>query len=244
MALALPHMVGEYKLLNHIDDGTFGVVYRAHILNSPNKIVAVKWSHPDAFVYPRGSSLSAEVLRRSFRRERDNTLIHRYANQIIDYGEEGGWPYLASEYRPNHLGELLSSHGGRLPFDLALRIIRQLLEVIAVAHGKDIVHRDLKPTNVLLTKDSTVKVSDFGLSRALDDVPANQRSTLRGMGTPPYPPQEQRGLTTPAHPTMDVYALGVIGFEVLTGEAPYGSKDEFERWMQAGNTGEYPNIQD
>ena len=67
MALALPHMVGEYKLLNHIDDGGFGAVYRAHILNSPNKIVAVKWSHPDAFVDPRDSSRPAKQTRLGLR---------------------------------------------------------------------------------------------------------------------------------------------------------------------------------
>jgi tRNA A-37 threonylcarbamoyl transferase component Bud32/tetratricopeptide (TPR) repeat protein len=153
-------------------------------------------------------------------------LQHANVVQIYEAGEHAGSPYLALEYvEGGNLREKLAS--GPLPPHSAVEIVRQLADAVHAAHTAGIVHRDLKPANVLLTPNGQPKVADFGLAklRAIDEA-----DTLRGsathtgaiLGTPTYmAPEQASGRTSEIGPATDIYALGAILYECLTGRPPF-----------------------
>jgi serine/threonine-protein kinase len=160
-----------------------------------------------------------------FRNEARHTALlnHNGIANVFDYGEDSGSAYLVMELVP---GEPLSSILERekvLSPDRTLNIMAQTARALAVAHARGLVHRDVKPGNLLITPDNRVKVTDFGIARLADQVPLTQTGQV--MGTAQYLAPEQ-ATGQQATGSSDIYSLGVIGYECLTGHRPFSGESQ------------------
>jgi hypothetical protein len=204
-----------YRVDEVIGRGGMGTVYKAHQL-SLGRPVAIK-------VLPSDLATKEQFLER-FHREADalSRLNHPNVVTVFDRGDVDGQPYLCMEYVEGTSLREIMRHGP-LPADEALRIVSCVLTALEHAHENDIVHRDIKPENVLLAQGGVVKVADFGLSRLLgpEDVTRLTRTQLV-LGTYEYMAPEQRERSKEADPRSDLYATGVVLYEMLTGELPIG----------------------
>ena len=228
--LGLPDVPG-YEVLGELGRGGMSVVFKARHLKL-NRIIALK-------MLTAGAHAGPDLLQR-FRREGESFARLTHANIVQIH--EVGWidsygPYLALEYAE---GGSLAQKLARKPQPprQAAAMVAVLARAVHFAHERGVLHRDLKPSNVLLTADGTPKVADFGLARFLQDeiTSAPDRPTPTGavLGTPGYMAPEQAGGVTRA-PTaaMDVYALGAILYEMLTGRPPFLAEGPMETMMLA-----------
>lgn len=161
-----------------------------------------------------------EEFRRRFRREAEAArgLVHPGIVTVYGYGEAGGHHYIAMEYVAGGTLRDLLGRAGRLPEAEALRVAAEVADALAYAHRRGVVHRDIKPHNILLTQDGHVKVADFGIARTLDGTYLTQAGTV--MGSAHYlSPEQARG--DQAGPGSDLYALGVVLYEMLAGKVPF-----------------------
>jgi serine/threonine-protein kinase len=151
-------------------------------------------------------------------------LAHPGITQIYDVGEQDGVVYLTLEYvRGGSLSKLLRLEGPMGP-QRAARLVLELAHAVHAAHENSIIHRDLKPGNVLMTEDGTPKISDFGLAKLVDQINEDQLDTRphEPLGTPGYmAPEQVRGELDKIGPATDVYGLGTILYECLTGRRPF-----------------------
>ncbi len=208
----LPQITG-YQVECVLGQGGMGVVYKARHLKL-NRAVAIK-------MLPAGTYAGPQALAR-FLGEAKAVAGLRHANivQVHDMGDVDGWPYFTMEFLEG--GNLAQKIAGQpQPGRQASEIVAALAGAIQVAHQNGIIHRDLKPANILLTADGTPKISDFGLARRFEN---DVHLTFSGtrMGTPSYMAPEQalgkRGLIGPA---VDIYSLGAVLYEMLTGRPPF-----------------------
>jgi serine/threonine-protein kinase len=212
---------GRYELLEHLAAGSFGVVFRAQH-RVTRRVVALKLLHPwlgdDASLVERTA------------REAQFAAALRHPNivELVDAGRTAeGHPFLAME----HLrGQTLRERIGAGPLALAevARVMAPIASAVATAHAAGIVHRDLKPENVMLVAGEhgpMPKVLDFGLAAALEYSRARQRLTAIGtvLGTLTYMAPEQ-AIGGPSATGFDVYALGIVLYELLTGELPFAGE--------------------
>jgi serine/threonine-protein kinase len=205
-------LAGEYELLEPIGRGGMGVVYKARQPRL-NRLVAVK-------MILAGEHASEAALKR-FRTEAEAAarLRHDGVVQIYDAGDDAGRPYFVMEYvEGGSLKDRLD--GTPWPCQRAAQFVLQLAEIIQAAHDKQIVHRDMKPGNILLTSLAQVKISDFGLAK-LVDVAGTLTQSGEVLGTPSYMAPEQARGSREVLPTIDVYALGAVLYELLTGRPPF-----------------------
>jgi serine/threonine-protein kinase len=212
-------IAGRYRLEARIGEGGMGVVYRArHVLI--DRVVAVKLIRPDL----RGEThLRAWMLREA---RAANRVDHAHIIDIHDIGEtDEGELYLVMEYL---VGTPLSAEiaRGQMPIQRAVDILEQMGAALARAHDLGVVHRDLKSDNILLTarggRKDFVKILDFGLAALAHDPRLAPKGAV--FGTPEYmSPEQARG--EQAGPQSDLYALGVLFFEMLTGQLPFRSSD-------------------
>jgi tetratricopeptide (TPR) repeat protein len=211
-ASALPQIPG-YEVEDVLGRGGMGIVFRARHLRL-NRRVALKMVLAGVFATPSEKD--------RFYREAETVARLRHPNvvQIYDVGDAEGRPYFTMELVDG--GSLSQKLAGSplLARDSA-RLATTLAEAIHAAHESGIVHRDLKPSNVLLTQEGTPKISDFGLARRLDEA-AGLTQTGVVVGTPSYmAPEQARGRHDAIGPAVDVYALGAILYELLTGKPPF-----------------------
>ena len=211
--------IGPYQVQDEVGRGGMGVVYAARD-ERLGRTVALK-------VLPRAFSGDARARERLAREARAAAaLSHPAIATVYALEEIDGELLLASELvRGITLRRALAA--GRLPPSRTLDILLQLAEALAAAHRQGIVHRDLKPENVLLTDGDRIKVVDFGIARSLSPSSDGRASlTLSGtaLGTPGYmAPEQLRGDSVDAR--ADVFAFGVIAYELATGEHPFGGSD-------------------
>jgi tetratricopeptide (TPR) repeat protein len=213
---SLPEVPG-YELLQLVGRGGMGVVYKARHRRL-RRLVAVKMFEPGRLPSPR------EVLRFRAEAEAIARLLHPNIVQIFEIGEANGLPYLALELADRGT---LAQRLQELPF--APRAAAELIETLAAAvhhaHEQGIVHRDLKPANVLFAADGTPKVTDFGLAKVFRDEAdpaADATRTGEPIGTPRYmAPEQAAARNAEVGPATDVYALGTLLYECLTGRAPF-----------------------
>ena len=145
-------------------------------------------------------------------------LDHPHIVRITDIGEEDGQQYLAMEYVAGlDLKRYIKEHSP-LSNEEAVRIMGQILLAMRLAHTRGIIHRDLKPQNILLTPDGTAKVTDFGIAVAFAETSLTQTNSM--LGSVHYlSPEQARG--SKATVQSDIYAMGIIFYEMLTGHIPY-----------------------
>lgn len=219
-AIAAPKQIGNYKILAELGSGGMGTVFLA-VREDLQKQVALK--------VVRYEFSSGEINRR-FENERQilARLEHQNIARLFDGGTTtDGMPYFVMEYAAGD--DLLTYTGdNQLSVDERLKIFRKICAAVSYAHGKLIVHRDLKPSNIIVTADGEPKLLDFGISKLLDENAGGETpgtATALGMLTPNYASPEQfRGETVGT--ATDIYSLGVILYELLTGNLPYKIKDK------------------
>ena len=206
---------GRYRLTDRIAGGGMGEV----------------WHAEDTVL---GRDVAIKVLRREyaddptflarFRNEARHTaaLSHQGIAAVYDFGEgdpdEGGSPYLVMEHVPGEPLSTLLSREGSLSPERTLDIVGQTAFGLQAAHDAGVIHRDVKPGNILVTPTGTVKVTDFGIARAANAVPLTQTGAI--MGTAFYISPEQAS-GRPVTPARDVYSLGIVAYESLTGRRPF-----------------------
>jgi serine/threonine protein kinase/DNA-binding NarL/FixJ family response regulator len=209
-------LAGRYRIGERLGEGSMGIVYSAHD-DTLDRTVAIKFLSPERIM---GGEASARFLREARAVAR---LSHPHIITLHDVGREGPWHYLVLEYIPGRdLHALMVERGGPLPVRETLHAIRGTLEALVCAHGQGIVHRDIKPENIMVTPDGQVKVTDFGLALARGDVRLTQEGVI--VGTLLYlAPEAVTG--APADRRADLYAVGAVTYELLTGRPPFASED-------------------
>jgi WD40 repeat protein/tRNA A-37 threonylcarbamoyl transferase component Bud32 len=221
-APSLPAVPG-YEVLGMLGQGGMGVVYKARQVRL-NRLVALK-------MIRTGTLAGAGELAR-FRTEAEAVarLQHPNVVQIFEVGEHAGLPFFSLEFvEGGSLADRLD--GIPWPARPAATLVATLARAMQTSHQAGVVHRDLKPHNVLLTADGQPKVSDFGLAKKLDDAAG---LTLSGaiLGTPSYMAPEQAGSNAAVGPAADVYALGAILYELLTGRPPFRAATSWDTVKQ------------
>jgi HEAT repeat protein/predicted Ser/Thr protein kinase len=217
--LPLPEVAKHFpqlEILECLGRGGMGVVYKAR---QPllNRLVALKILARDpqkAAAFAERFTREAQALAR---------LNHPSIVTVHDFGETGGLYYLVMEFVDGvNLRQLLQ--GSQLKPQEALAIVPKICEALQYAHDQGIVHRDIKPENILVDKQGRVKIADFGLAKLLGLAPQQERLTQANqvMGTPYYMAPEQTEHPQEVDHRADIYSLGVVFYEMLTGELPLG----------------------
>ncbi len=241
-SLSEPPTVSGYELLGEIGRGGMGVVYKARHI-ALDRLVALKMILAGVHAGPKDLA--------RFRQEAAAVarLHHPNIVQVFDIGEVQGWPYIALEYvEQGSLAQLLRSEPQ--PLQATLKLMETLARTMAYAHQCGIIHRDLKPANILLgAKDKSrigresyssfalnnlyePKITDFGLAKRLDAEGVGSHSD-EVLGTPSYMAPEQAGSKTSGiGPATDVYALGAILYEMLTGRPPFKGATSLDTLVQ------------
>ncbi len=209
--------VGRYEILEEIGRGAMGIVYRAR---DPNieRVVALKVLRPELCADPRFRELFSREARAA------GQLVHPNIVTVYDAAQDGDTVFLVMEFLEGITLARLLAQEGALPACHAVEICLQICDALYYAHQCGIVHRDVKPSNVMLTSRmgrEIVKLTDFGIAKAF-------RSTMRGtdrtrsglIGTADYmSPEQSRG--DPVDHRSDLYSLGVVLYEMLTGHVPF-----------------------
>lgn len=214
--------VSGYEILEMLGKGGMGVVYKARHVHL-QRLVALKMILP-------GQHLSQDsTYRERFRNEARSVaqFQHPHLVQIYEVGEHDGLPYFSLELLE---GGSLNQKTAGTPQSAAeaATLVETLARAVNYAHQKGVVHRDLKPSNILLMTDGTPKVADFGLAKQMDQ---DSGHTEEGgiLGTPSYmAPEQAWGLSSAAGPAADIYALGAILYEMLTGRPPFKAATKWE----------------
>ena len=203
---------GRYRIIKQIGRGGMADVYLAKDLILDGEEVAVKVLRTNYQTDP----IAVARFQREARAMAD--LDHPHIVRITDIGEEDGQQYLAMEYVAGlDLKRYIKEHYP-LSNEEAVRIMGQILLAMRLAHTRGIVHRDLKPQNILLTPDGTAKVTDFGIAVAFAETSLTQTNSM--LGSVHYlSPEQARG--SKATVQSDIYAMGIIFYEMLTGHIPY-----------------------
>ncbi len=201
----------RYRVEEMLGEGGMAVVYRA-IDTALDRIVAVKILRPEFARDP-------EFVER-FRREAHSAakLSHPNIVQIFDTGSDNGVYYIVMEYLPEPNLKKIIANYAPLPLRKVLEVATETCEALKAAHEAGIIHRDIKPQNILFTNDGRVKVADFGIARAMTATELTQEGAT--LGTVHYiSPEQAQG--QPAGPYSDIYSLGVVMYEALTGRLPF-----------------------
>ncbi|MGQ9481532.1 MAG: serine/threonine-protein kinase, partial [Chloroflexus sp.] len=206
--------IGRFKILSELGRGGMAVVYKAQQTDL-DRIVALK-------ILPPGITNDESYIAR-FRQEARSAarLEHPHIMAIYEVGEVAGYHYIAMKYIQGRTLKQLLQQEGPLPVARAAQILAQVGEALDYAHRQGIIHRDIKPSNVMITDEGWIYLTDFGLARGTGA--NNSGLTMAGtvMGTPEYmSPEQAQGLPNIGPPT-DIYALGVMLYELLTGVFPF-----------------------
>jgi WD40 repeat protein/tRNA A-37 threonylcarbamoyl transferase component Bud32 len=219
-----PLRFGDYELIQQIARGGMGVVYKAR-QRKLDRVVALKT------ILAGNLATTEEVQRFYLEAQAAAQLEHPGIVPIFEVGEHAGQPFFSMSFIEG--GSLANRvRQGPLPPREAAGLIERIAGAVAYAHARGIIHRDLKPGNILLDKDGTPKVSDFGLAKK---VAGDSHLTLAGqvVGTPAYmAPEQAAGKTDEVGPAADIYALGAILYCLLTGRPPFDSVDTLETLRQ------------
>ncbi len=216
MSDEFPPMIGKYKVLGIIAKGGMGVVYKA-IHPSLKRYVVIKK------MTARGHAGDAGRFKKEAQLLLD--LQSPYIVHLFDYFTEGGYRYMVEELVDGTALDALIKKQTSLPCPLAMLLMQDACYALKYAHSKGIVHRDIKPGNILLSKRGEIKLADFGI--ASDHTPgdtadgSDHTQTGVALGTPAYMPPEQFEDSAHVDHRADIYALGIMLYEMVTGSKPY-----------------------
>jgi serine/threonine-protein kinase len=215
---------GQYELIEEIGRGGMGVVFKAR-QRGLNRVVALKMILASHLATPEHVARFQREARAAAK------VVHSNVVAVFDVGEVEGQQFFAMEHVAGPtLADQLKK--GLPTFDDAARLVAKLARAVAFVHSRDIIHRDLKPANVLIAEDGTPKIADFGLARALDDADGSTRTGMV-LGTPAYmAPEQAAGMLRQIGPVSDVYSLGAILYECLSGRPPFRSEAALHTILQ------------
>lgn len=219
-AVVEKEVFGNYELLEQIAEGGMGIVYRGQ-KKSSGQIVAIK-------VLGEGHRTSQEAQERFAREARTLEMLkHPNIVSILEVGIENEVPYFCMDFIE---GESLSDiiDRGPLEIDRAISIVKDICGGLEYAHRLGVVHRDIKSSNILIDKDGTPKITDFGLAKCMDSITVITR-TGSLLGTPSYmSPEQAKGQLGRIGPRSDIYSLGVVFYKMLTGRNPFEGESTVE----------------
>jgi ATP/maltotriose-dependent transcriptional regulator MalT/predicted Ser/Thr protein kinase len=205
--------IGQYQVVESIGQGGMASVFKAYQSNL-DRYVAIK-------VLPAQHALTPGFAER-FEREAKAVALLNHPNilPIIDYGQEGDLTYIVMKYVQH--GTLADRTGKPIEMALTTRLIEQIAAALDHAHSRGIIHRDIKPSNVLLDEGDWVQLADFGLARVLSG-PSELTASGASMGSPAFiSPEQGQGLPLDHH--TDIYSLGVVLYEMATGQLPFSAE--------------------
>jgi serine/threonine protein kinase len=205
-------MVDKYKVISEIGRGGMGTVYKA-LDSSRNRYVALKVLSPFLQANP-------EFLKR-FQREADAAARLRHPNiiKVYETGQIGGHSFIAMEYMDGGSLHNRLQKGRPLDQNTVINIVSQIASALDYAHSHGVIHRDLKPSNILFARDGRAVLSDFGIAKTIDSSWFTEPGTI--LGTPYYmSPEQAKGLSEVDH-RSDIYSLGALCYEMLTGSVPF-----------------------
>ncbi|MEK6409044.1 MAG: protein kinase [Acidobacteriota bacterium] len=227
--------IGNYQITDYVGSGGFGSVFKAEDVNTPGRVVAIKELHKK---HTRNQVIKQRFFQEAVAMAR---LDHPNLPRLYTFGEDNGSYYLVMEFIS---GKLLSDElheDGPMRPDRAVDVLTQVLDAVSYAHRNGIIHRDLKPDNIILVGlvglvgnggALRIKVLDFGIARMV----GGESLTLagEGFGTPTYMAPERMSGAAGDDPRMDLYAAGIILFEMLSGKPPFESKasDPAAYWLE------------
>jgi serine/threonine-protein kinase len=214
---------GRYRLLEQIGEGGMSRVYgaRDRVLD---RIVAVKLLREE---YGGDPGFVARFYREA---RAAASLQHPNIVDIYDYGPHDSTYYIAMQYIEGTDLKAILRHQGAFPPQQAVEVLREVLRALGAAHARGIIHRDVKPQNILVrASDGAIKLTDFGVARALDGV--DLTTSGAAPGTAHYMAPEQ-GSGEPVTPATDLYAAGVVFFELLSGELPFTGSTPMQVMLQ------------
>lgn len=214
MPESFPPMIGKYKILGVIAHGGMGVVYKAEHPSLKRFVVIKKMT-------ARGNNSNAERFKREAQILLD--LQSPYIVHLFDYFTEGGYRYMVEELVDGLALDKLITRETVLPPELALLVVQDACYALKCAHTKGIIHRDIKPGNILISKRAEIKLADFGIAGEKEKESTGPSLTQSGiaLGTPAYMPPEQYENSSRVDQRADIYALGVMLYEMLTGTKPF-----------------------
>jgi serine/threonine protein kinase/tetratricopeptide (TPR) repeat protein len=214
----------RYRIVSLLGQGGMGIVYKARDLEL-NRTVALKLVRPEL-------TADAEAMQR-FKHELllASRISHKNILRIHDLGDAGGVKFISMAFVDGEdLSHLLKKRG-RLSVERVLHLARQLCAALDAAHSEGIIHRDLKPQNILIDEEGSAFISDFGLAKSLETGMAEMTHTGQLLGTPRYmSPEQVQG--KPADARSDIYALGLMLYELLTGDVPFKSDSIAQLMLQ------------
>ncbi|MBR5344202.1 MAG: Stk1 family PASTA domain-containing Ser/Thr kinase [Clostridia bacterium] len=209
-------LAGRYRLLEQIGSGGMAIVYKAEDRRTGH-FVAVKLLRPEL-------AQNAEYVSR-FQREAQaaSKMTHHNIVNLLDVGMDGDNRYLVMEYVPGQTLKQVIQEKGRLPAQIAVAVTIRILSALQHAHENGIVHRDIKPQNILVNEDGLIKVADFGIARIADTRTLSQSDTVVGSVHYFSPEQASGG---EADERSDIYSVGVVLYEMLTGRVPFDADNQ------------------
>lgn len=210
--------IGNYRIIDYLGSGGFGSVFKAEDINTPGRIVAIKELH-------RKHTRSATIKQRFFQEALAMAkLDHANLPRLHTFGEDQGSYYLVMEFLSGKpLSEEIQGKGA-IETNRAAAIIAEVLSALSYAHCNGVIHRDLKPDNVMLLEGDSlqIKVLDFGIARMVGG--ENLTMAGEGFGTPAYMSPERIRGETDIDQRTDIYAAGIVLYEMLAGHLPFESK--------------------
>ncbi len=210
-------VIGQYKILEKIGEGGMGVVYKAEH-ETLEQLVALK-------ALPSALSSNTEMRKRFVSEAKIQAkLSHPNVVNLLNFFEHDDSLYLVMEFVEGETVESMIKRNGPIPLDKCKSIFKQVLDGIGYAHSKGIIHRDIKPGNLMVNKDGTVKITDFGIAKIAGDF-QKTRTDIK-IGTLFYmSPEQVKG--QPASISSDIYSLGITLYEMVTGKVPFSGNSEY-----------------
>lgn len=228
--------IGRYGVLGILGRGSMGVVYKA---KDPklNRLLAIKTVR---FLDEFDEDVVEEMKRRFFKEaEIAGKLTHPSIVTIHDIGEDGDLTYMAMEFLEGINLEKYATRDRLLPLSRVLHVVASVAEALEFAHGAKVIHRDIKPANIMILKGGGIKVTDFGIAKAIS---SSRTKTGVILGTPNYMSPEQI-MGQKIDPSSDIFSLGIVFFQLLTGELPFKG-DNLSSLLYEITQKRHPKLQD